>query len=76
VEGSKTYSLNEGTYRTANDRLYYTPKSSGEQAYTIAVEACTLKLNNAIIGPGLSAAKPAGLRNKTPSNPVAEHRAT
>lgn len=44
VEGSKTYSLNEGTYRTANDRLYYTPKGSGEQSYTVAVEAGTLKL--------------------------------
>ena len=44
VEGSKTYSLNSGTYRLEGSRLFYTPKGSGEQAYTVAVEAGTLKL--------------------------------
>ena len=44
VEGSKTYSLHEGTYRLEGSRLFYTSKGSGEQAYTVAVEAGTLKL--------------------------------
>lgn len=44
LEGSKTYSLSEGTYRMTNDRLYYTAKGLGEQAYTVALEAGTLKL--------------------------------
>lgn len=44
VEGSKTYSLNNGTYRLKEGRLYYTPRGSTEQEYSVTTEAGMLKL--------------------------------
>ena len=44
VEGSKTYSLNNGTYRLEKSRLFYTHQGSTEQEYGVAIEAGSLKL--------------------------------
>ena len=44
VEGSKTYSLSEGTFRVTNNRLFYTPQGAGEQEYGVSIEAGVLKL--------------------------------
>ena len=44
VEGSKTYSLNNGTYRLEGSRLFYTHQGSTEQEYGVAIEAGSLKL--------------------------------
>ena len=44
VEGSKTYSLNNGTYRLEGSRLFYTPRGSTEQEYGVAIESGSLKL--------------------------------